>query len=64
MPILGGKLRKERMTAVGKELAKAEYDVVLLQEVIWFMHTNLMLFIIEILKSLAGWRQINLQFAF
>ena len=27
------KLRKERMIAIGVELAKAEYDIVLLQEV-------------------------------
>lgn len=33
VPVLGAQLRKERMAAIGKELAKAEYDIVLLQEI-------------------------------
>ncbi|KAK2163915.1 hypothetical protein LSH36_72g05013 [Paralvinella palmiformis] len=37
VPVIGGKLRKERINAIGKELANGEYDVVLLQE-IWTQH--------------------------
>ena len=33
MPVFGSKLRHERMLAIGNELAKSQYDFVLLQEV-------------------------------